>query len=251
MEKKDRPFGGKIIEVKEIDRNGIPIGIIKGYIATCDKDRSDDRFIRGAFAKSIGELKGLGKKMLPFKDVHGRTIGGFPMETLIEDDKGLLATGEVNLTVQQGKEAHSLAMQGVYDSFSAGFTTIKARFEGIIRVIEEALIWEGSILDIPANPNAAVLEVKGAVPYDDLPLASRSRPWDADAAKARVAGGSLDASDLAMKEAEQDALADQALEEFLSDEEPDDPGPPLTLPDFTQERESAPVSRPRKDDNEQ
>jgi phage shock protein A len=71
------------------------------------------------------------------------------------------------------------------------------------------------------------------------------------AAHARVAGGSVDASDLAIKEAEQDALADQALEEFLSDDEPGDPGPPLALPDLTQEREPAPVARPRKNGNEQ
>ena len=71
------------------------------------------------------------------------------------------------------------------------------------------------------------------------------------AAHARVAGGSVDASDLAIEEAEQDALAEQALEEFLSDDEPNDPGPPLALPDLTQEREPASVARPRKNGNEQ
>jgi hypothetical protein len=70
------------------------------------------------------------------------------------------------------------------------------------------------------------------------------------AARARVAGGGVDASELEIEEAEQDALADQALEDFLSDEEPDDPGPPLSLPDFSDEREAAPVPRSRKNDKE-
>jgi hypothetical protein len=65
-------------------------------------------------------------------------------------------------------------------------------------------------------------------------------------ARARVAGGNLDASDLAMKEAEQQALAEQALEEFLASERTDDPVPPLALPDLTENLEPAPLKRPRE-----
>ena len=73
---------------------------------------------------------------------------------------------------------------------------------------------------------------------------------DKASARARVAGATFDASDLALKEAEQEALADQALEEFLTDESGSDAGAPLPLPDFSDKRQtvSAPKTRPDSDD---
>ena len=47
-------------------------------------------------------------------------------------------------------------------------------------------MWEGSIVDEPMNPQARVTEVKTAVLFQDLPLASRDRPWDSSAAIGRV-----------------------------------------------------------------
>jgi len=71
------------------------------------------------------------------------------------------------------------------------------------------------------------------------------------AARARVAIGSVDARDLAIKEAEQDALADQALEEFLALEGADERGLLRALPDLTEAREPASPARSRKERNEQ
>ena len=103
---------------------GKKFGIVEGHIATFGIDRRDDRFSPGAFDKSLTELKRVGKTQLPFKDFHGRTIGGFPMESLKEDSKGLFGVGEINLEIEQGRDAYALAQQGVYDSFSIGFKTI-------------------------------------------------------------------------------------------------------------------------------
>ena len=62
-------------------------------------------------------------------------------------------------------------------------------------------------------------------------------------ARARVASGSLAASDLAMKEAEQEALAEQALQEFLADESDSESNVRPALPDLSTEPEPTGVLR--------
>lgn len=193
-------FSGHVVQVKQEERNGIQVGIVEGYIATWDLDRGDgfvrDQFARGAFRKSIRDLKSRDRQ-LRFKDHHGRTIGGFPSETLKEDVVGLFGRGEINLEVQQGREAYMLAKQGVLTDFSVGFTSVKDTETERIRTITEAIVWEGSIVDEPMNPEANITDVKtvkAAVPFQDLPLAPESREWDAAAAEKRMRGD-LDSPD--------------------------------------------------------
>jgi len=53
-------------------------------------------------------------------------------------------------------------------------------------------LWEVSLVTFPANTEAGVTMVKAATSFRDLPLAPRSRAWDADGADARLrawAGG--------------------------------------------------------------
>ncbi len=215
MEVKD--MGGKVFDCKEITRDGQRFGIVEGHLATFDIDRGDDRFSPGAFTKSLEELKRIGKTQLPLKDFHKRTVGGFPLETIREDSKGLFVIGEINLEIERGRDAYALAKQNVYDSFSIGFRPKDIDFIDGIREIREAEVLEGSILDIPMNLSARVTEVKAiaekmginivdmeeadynkflehvksfnikaASPFKDLPLADVNTVWDAAAAQARV-----------------------------------------------------------------
>ena len=189
MDMENKVIGGNVREFKQIERNGVAFGIVKGYIATYDVDQGADKFVKGAFLASLKQHSAAGKTQLPLKDFHGRTIGGFPMESLREDDTGLFGEGEINLDIQQGLEAYALAKQGVYDSFSIGFFPVDSDFIDGIRLIKEAEVLEGSILDTPMNRAAVVTEVKelkGATPFLDLPMAPRGRPWDSGAAKERV-----------------------------------------------------------------
>lgn len=183
-------IGGNVLEVKVEDRNGVEVGIVKGYIATWDVDRGDwtgikDQFVKGAFLKSLAEHREK-RRQIRLKDHHGRTIGGFPIEMVKEDDIGLLAVGEINLEVQQGREAHALARQGVLTDFSIGFSIVDSSIDNDLRSIFEAIVWEGSIVDEPMNPAANITEVKAVVPFQDLPLADQERPWDSDEAIARI-----------------------------------------------------------------
>jgi HK97 family phage prohead protease len=158
-------INSELVEVKSEMREGIEVGIVKGYIATWDLDRGNgyvrDQFLRGAFKKSIRDHKSKNRS-LRLKDHHGRTIGGFPSKTLKEDDRGLYGIGEINLEVQQGKEAYSLAKQGVLTDFSVGFSISKSNRDEQkdVRIITEAVLWEGSIVDEPMNPFANITEVK-------------------------------------------------------------------------------------------
>ena len=64
-------------------------------------------------------------------------------------------------------------------------------------------------------------------------------------ARARVARGTIDASDLALKEAEQAAMNSQALDAFLENENGESPEPPRALPDLTQSDVPIPAPKPR------
>jgi len=159
--------GGLIVETKTIQRNGVPVGTVSGHIATWDVDRGGwsgikDKFLPGAFLESIERHKKTDRQ-IRLKDMHGRTIGGFPIETVHEDSTGLFGVGEINLEVQQGKEAFSLARQKVLTDFSIGWEMLSEPVisEGV-RHIAKAEIWEGSIVDEPMNPFANILDVKTA-----------------------------------------------------------------------------------------
>ena len=164
-EKKEVRFlGGRITEVKQEDRNGVAVGIIEGYIATWDIDEGDyfgvkDQFKKGAFVESILEHIQR-KRQVRLKDHHGRTVGGFPIEFVKEDERGLFGVGEVNLEVQQGMEVYKLAKQGVLVDFSIGFSAVEAERDDDIRTITKAIIWEGSVVDEPMNRAAQITQVK-------------------------------------------------------------------------------------------
>lgn len=182
---------GFVREVKQEDRNGTPVGIVAGYIATWDLDRGDytgvrDRFVRGAFSDSIKEHMQK-RRQIRLKDHHGRTVGGFPIEHVKEDDKGLYGVGEINLDVQQGREAFALAKQGVLSDFSIGFSVIDQTTDHAIktRTITKAVIWEGSIVDEPMNEKANIMQVKSAA-WPEFGVTDTDAPWNETAALQRV-----------------------------------------------------------------
>ncbi|GAG35753.1 unnamed protein product, partial [marine sediment metagenome] len=173
------------------ERNGVLIGIVSGYLASWKPDEGGilgvpDRFVPGAFTKSIQQHKDRNDRQIRLKDHHGRTIGGFPIHTVLEDDRGLWGRGEINLATQLGREAHALAMQGVLTDFSVGFSAVDDKVEENLRNIYEAKIWEASIVDEPMNQDANITEVKIVTPFLDLPLASRMEPWVPNGAKERI-----------------------------------------------------------------
>lgn len=171
MELQHKIFSFDIQETKEIERKGQKFGIINGLLATFGGDtfdRGDDTFLFGAFADSIKEHRARNNRPIRMLFQHRRdeVIGGFPIEKVIETEKGLFVEGEINLDVQKGREAFALAKQGVITDLSIGFSIVsKIVNEDDKTTITKATIFEGSLVDEPMDMNA-IFSVKAFTAND-------------------------------------------------------------------------------------
>ncbi len=191
MDIETKQLGGQINEVKESISDGMRVGIVEGYLAAWSPDRGGvygmpDLFHKGAFLKSIAEHKARSNRPVRLRDNHGRTVGGFPIETVSEDSFGLRVIGEINLEVQQGRELYALAQQKVVRDFSIGFVAREDKIDNGIRNIFVADIVEGSLVDEPMNLQAQILAVKHIVPFQDHDLADRMANWNSKHALDRI-----------------------------------------------------------------
>lgn len=166
------------LEIKQIDE----YGRFKGYAATYDLDLGNDIIERGAFEETRQENP---KVPLLWQHDPSQPIGVTYLGP--EDDYGLPVEGEINLEVTRGREAYALLKQGAMKGLSIGYEAEEETWEGGIRRLKKIRLWEVSLVTFPMNPKAGVVAVKAVVPFQDLPLASEDRSWDADAARARVA----------------------------------------------------------------
>jgi HK97 family phage prohead protease len=159
-QKEYKTFQFKVTETKEIDDNGQKYGLVKGLFSTYGNvDEVQDRVMPGAFTNSIAKFKSNGHQ-IPLLYMHKELIGGIPMDDVMDTQEGLMGTSLINLDVQRGKEAYSLAKQGVISSFSIGFRTIKAERMGAVRELKELDLFEVSMVPNPANVKARILAVK-------------------------------------------------------------------------------------------
>ena len=185
----------QVTECKQTERNGVPVGIFEGLASTFEEDRGADVIQRGAFIETIKEHQVNNRQIRMLRQHNDmELIGGFPIEFVKETEEGLFVKGEINLTPgSPGEFAFSLMKQGVLMDMSIGFsiTSIddieRREIDGrIIRFIKRVKLWEISLVNEPMNTGAQVMNVKTVTPFEDLPLASRDRPWDSGQAQARV-----------------------------------------------------------------
>lgn len=152
-----------------------------GYASTFGNlDLGNDIVMRGAFAKSLQERM---PKMLWQHDIS-EVIGKFDFAQ--EDDNGLVMHGILPKDVARAREAGVLLKMGAIDSMSIGYGINEMEYEGDIRKLIELSLYEVSLVTMPMNPKAMVTSVKGAVPYQDFPMADDDRPWDKSAAEKRI-----------------------------------------------------------------
>lgn len=160
------------VSADEETYKGIKVGVVEGYIATWDLDRGNDVFLKGAFLDSIKQWKNQNRD-IKAKDMHGESIGVYPVDYLYEDEKGLFGRAYINLEIQAGQEAMSKARMGIYDRKSIGFTVDPEHTKGEFpfgREIGKAHIWEGSLVDEPMNINATITSVKSTCDDVDVRL---------------------------------------------------------------------------------
>lgn len=148
-------------------------------------DSYDDTVAEGAFKKTLKERGSQGIKML-WQHRATEPIGIWT--DVQEDKKGLLVEGKLALGTQRGKEAHELLKMGALDGLSIGFMTKKYEMDEDtgIRMLQEIDLWEISLVTFPALSSARITDVKMAVPFQDLPLSPRERPWKKSEANKRL-----------------------------------------------------------------
>lgn len=127
-----------------------------------------ERFIPGSLTKTAKDLMSSNRKKLKiFKSHEHRTAIGFA--TLLNPDHpdGLYMEARIADT-NEGNAALQEINQGVLDSFSIGFRSIRDTYENGVRVIQEAALVEVSLVPLPAYDGAELVSVRQA--FDPIKL---------------------------------------------------------------------------------
>jgi len=138
-------------------------GVFEGYASTFGNvDNGRDVVMPGAFTKTLKERGISGVKMLWMHDAC-EPIGVWT--SLEEDSKGLKARGKLLLTLEKANEVYAMMKEGIVDSLSIGFRTVKDAYDSArsVRQIIEADLWEVSCVTFPMNEDAKVQAVKGGI----------------------------------------------------------------------------------------
>ena len=142
-----------VLKIKSNDNN---LFMIAGYASIFNEaDYHHDVIEQGAFQKSIAKHRGGEKIKLLWQHDPTKPIG--IINTIEEDDKGLMITASINRSICQGQEVIALINQGALDSFSIGFNIAKfvVDKDGYRHILELDL-WEISVVTFPANSNAKI-----------------------------------------------------------------------------------------------
>jgi uncharacterized protein len=170
MQKIDRPFELKgVCEVKKND-DGLEVGIFKGYGAVFKNvDSYRDIIMPGAFSDTL-KVFGESKRKVPMLWQHrsGEPIGVY--SDLKEDTHGLYVEGEINMEVQQGREAYSLMKQGSLTGLSIGYDVAIDEWDktSLTRKLHKLNLWEISPVTFPANDKSRIEHVKSADTISDV-----------------------------------------------------------------------------------
>lgn len=144
------------LDIKSIQEDGTFTGYASVYNVI---DSHKDIVVKSAFKKSLTMRPAEKVKMLRDHD-QSEPIGRWL--SLVEDDRGLKATGQLILDTTKGAETYKLMKAGLLDSLSIGYRTIKKRLDRAkgARILEELDLWEISIVTFPSNTDTIIQSVK-------------------------------------------------------------------------------------------
>lgn len=175
-------------------KSSSPDGTFEGIASTSSLDTDNEIVDNGAFTRTLNSSKGV----FPILWQHNREKPAGWNQTATESDKGLQINAKLLMNSEQGRYAHDFVSTGLEvggrPGLSIGFRVPKDGdyIKDGIRHFREVILMEVSIVTFPANTDAIITGSKGAVSFQDLPLAPEDRPWDASSARARLkewAGG--------------------------------------------------------------
>tara|TARA_Y100000310_G_scaffold69158_1_gene64587 strand:- start:2747 stop:3352 length:606 start_codon:yes stop_codon:yes gene_type:complete len=143
--------GDEFVEDKEF-------GYFVGYAAKFNNvDRVNDRILPGAFKSWIEE----NGDTIKLQYNHRDTLG---IAKIREDGSGLVASGMIDITVNEGYKAYRMLKMGAIDKMSFAYDVLEsedAKHNGqIVTNLKTLRPYEVSIVDFPANESASILEVK-------------------------------------------------------------------------------------------
>lgn len=136
-----------------------------------------ERFAQGSLTKTAKDLMASNKKKLKiFKSHEHRTAIGYA--TLLNPDHpgGLWMEARIADTAE-GNAALAEINEGVLDSFSIGFRTIRDSYIDGVRVINEAALVEVSLVPLPAYDGAELVSVRQAFEPVRLPNMPNVPGW--------------------------------------------------------------------------
>lgn len=147
-------------------------GIVEGYASVFGgkPDSHGDVIAPGAFRKSLTAQKSAGRlPVMLWSHDMSRPIGRWV--EVIEDSKGLLVRGQLNLDTAAGRDAFAHVKAGDVDGFSIGYRVPaggrKALGKGVWSLSEIDLV-EISIVAVPASSVARVETVKSAAQRGEI-----------------------------------------------------------------------------------
>lgn len=161
MQYAESPF-----EIKTLNDSGQIEGLLAGF---GDVDQGGDRLLYGAFTKSLAART----SPLPMLLHHDQKRPVGVWREWEEKADGLYVKGALTLSTRDAQEAHALARDGALTGLSVGWTGGRGKHEreSGVRVIEEAKLYEGSLVTFPMNERTRVISVKsigGARDIEDL-----------------------------------------------------------------------------------
>jgi HK97 family phage prohead protease len=125
---------------------------IQGYASLFwKKDLNDDVVAAGAFDVSLAKTPAARVRMLMQHDPN-EPIGVW--DAIAPDAQGLFVRGRIIDATPAGKMALTLTRAGAMDGLSIGFRAVRARADGMLRILTEVDLWEVSLVTFPMLPGA-------------------------------------------------------------------------------------------------
>ena len=136
---------------------------IEAYLTTWGNvDKTGDIIVREALEGYVAAFH-QGGVMLRMLYQHNRDSIICTWNELVMDEVGLLAKGEIFTDTSLGNDTRVLLRRGVLDSVSIGFKSNDYEYnDDGTRTFKSIELVEASVVDVPANSQAVVTDVKSA-----------------------------------------------------------------------------------------
>ena len=155
------------IEIKAVNQDGL----FSGYASVFEEiDSYRDIVKRGAFEKTLADTESKGRAVpILWQHDASKPIGVYT--SLKEDERGLYVEGQLNMDVQQAREALSLLKQKALSGISIGYNSVRydTDVKSGVRRLYELKLFEASLVTFPACDSARVTDVKTILADGNLP----------------------------------------------------------------------------------